>query len=173
MVITRFLVEGGVMSSITKLVGFNECGHGGKWTQRRTSVIVYVLQSIGLKWWPWNYIRVLCSSLLCRLGLIRYLLVVKMGMRIWDISSFPRSLSDYINGYYVPWEWQIKDGGFLHSFYSSVFINAKNDESLIMQGFCSSCITCKIGCWYYDSIIAFVINWNKKCSQCRPISCRL
>ena len=41
---------------------------------------------------------------------------------------------------------QMEDGGFLHSFHSSVFRNAKNDESLIMQGFYSNCITCRIGC---------------------------
>ncbi|CBI25960.3 unnamed protein product, partial [Vitis vinifera] len=56
----------------------------------------------------------------------------------------------------------MKDGGFFHFFHSSVFRNAKNDESLIMQGFYSGFITCRIGCLYYDSITAFVINWNPR-----------
>ena len=106
--IALFLVDGGVMSSMAKLLGLEKWGCGGKLTQWRISVTVSVLQSIGSKWWPRNCIGVLCSGLLCHLGLIRYILVVKMRMRIWDISSFPRSLSDCRNGYYVPWEWQMK-----------------------------------------------------------------
>lgn len=34
---------------------------------------VFVLQSIGSKWWPRNYIGVLCSGLLCYLSLISYI----------------------------------------------------------------------------------------------------
>ena len=66
-----------------------------------------------------------------------------VGFDIWTVRMV-MACTPFIEG--LGSSIQMKDRGFLHSLHSSTFKNAKNDGSLIMQGFYSSCITCRIRC---------------------------